>query len=111
MEKYWSSEADMILGVGRSLEDVGVRNWALSREAALAALIKFSEIGIAVLGGDVYSINDGVVESNYDNWYCNRDNHESNSAYVERSIAAARNYIENYRAPEGTVLFAIVPKI
>ena len=31
MERYWSSEVDMILGVGRPLEDVGVCNWALSR--------------------------------------------------------------------------------
>lgn len=97
--------------MGRPLEDVGVRNWALTQEDALAALTKFARIGIAVLGGDVYSVNNGVVESNYDNWYCNRNDDESDSAYVERSIAAARNYIENYRVPEGSVLFAIVPKI
>lgn len=111
MEKFWSSEVDPILSVGRSLEDVGVRNWALSREDALVALTQLAEIGIAVLGGDVYSINGGFVESNYDNWYCNRDAHESDSAYVERSIAAARNYIVNYKAPDGAVFFAVVPKI
>ena len=111
MEKFWSSEVDPILGVGRSLKDIGVRNWVLSREDALAALAKLAEIGIAVLGGDVYSVNGRFVESNCDNWYCNRDELESDSAYVERSIAAARSYIVNYRAPEGAVFFAIVPKI
>jgi hypothetical protein len=111
MENVWSSGVDPILSVGRSLEDVGVRNWALSREDALAALTKLTEIGIAVLGGDVYSVNGKFVESNYDNWYCNCNELESNSDFVERSIGVARNYIVNYHAPDGAVLFAMVPDI
>ncbi|MDD5276208.1 MAG: Imm40 family immunity protein [Methylovulum sp.] len=111
MKIFWSSEIDPILSVGRSLEDVGVRNWALRREDALVALTKLAEIGVAVLGGDVYSVSGGGVESNYDNWYCNRGKPESDSAFVERSIAAAMNYIANYRAEEEAVLFAIVPKV
>ncbi len=107
METFWSFEIDPILSVGRSLADVGVRNWALSRVEALAALTKLTEIGVAVLGGDVYSVSGGGVESNYDNWYCNRDELESDSAFVERSIAVARNYILDY--PDETVLFVIVP--
>lgn len=109
MEIFWSSEVDRIMSAGRSLEDVGVRNWALSREEALVALAKFAEIEIAVLGGDVYLANGSIVELSYDNWYCNRDKFETISAYVERSIAAAKSYIMNYKAPEGAVLFAIVP--
>jgi len=111
MEIFWSSEIDAILSIGRSLEDVGVRNWALSRKDALAALTKLTEIDTAVLGGDVYSVSGGLVEANYDNWYCNRDEHEVDLAFVNRTIAVARNYIVNYQSPEGTVLFAIVPKI
>ena len=109
MEMIWSSEVDSVLAVGRSLEDVGIRNWALNRGDALAALSKLAEIGIAVLGGDVYSVNGRIVESNYDNWYCNRNEFESDLDFVERSIAAAKNYIANYQAPEGAVLFALVP--
>lgn len=111
MENFWSNEVDPILAVGRSLEDFDVRNWVLNRGDALAALTKLAEIGVAVLGGDVYSVNGRFVEPNYDNWYCNRNELESDSAFVERSIAVARNYIVNYKAAEGTVLFAIVPKI
>lgn len=111
MEKIWSNEIDAILSVGRSLTDVGVRNWALSRGEALAALAKLAEIEIAVLGGDVYSNIGRSLETNYDNWYCNRDELEPDSAYLKRSIAVAKDYITNYKAPEGSVLFAIVPKV
>ena len=111
MGKFWSCEVDSILGVGRSLEDIGVRNWALNQEDSLTALIKLTEIGIAVLGGDVYSVNGEFVESNYDNWYCNRDEHESDLAFVERSIIVARSYITNYKTQKESVLFAIVPDV
>lgn len=109
MKNIWSNEVDPILSVGRSLKEVGVRNWALSREDSLAALTKFAELGIAVLGGDVYVVNGRFVESSYHSWYCSRDELESDSAYVERSISIARNYIVNYCASDGSVLFAIVP--
>ncbi|MEW9899031.1 Imm40 family immunity protein [Chitinivorax sp. PXF-14] len=111
MENIWSSEIDSILSVGRTLDSVGVRNWALEREAALAALEQLSAIKVAVLGGDVYAVNGANVESNYDNWYCNRDGGEADADFVERSIAKARSYITNYRANAGSVLFAIVPSV
>jgi hypothetical protein len=111
MKKIGSSEVDKILSTGRLLDEVGVHNWALSRDDALAALTKFAEMGIAVLGGDVYFVNNAVVELSYDNWYCNRDEHESDFAYVERSIVAARSYIEKYNCLDRKVLFAIVPKV
>ena len=111
INRIWSNEIDSILSVGRSLPDIGIRNWALSRGEALVALAKLVEIEIAVLGGDVYSIIDGSLETNYDNWYCNRDELESDSAYLKRSVAVAKDYITNYKAPEGSVLFAIVPKV
>jgi hypothetical protein len=110
MENIWSSEIDSILRVGHSLESVGVRNWALEREAALNALEQLCVLGVAVFGGDVYVANSSGVESNYDNWYCNRDVGETDVDFVVRSVAKARNYIANYRA-EGRVLFAIVPNV
>lgn len=68
-------------------------------------------MGVAVLGGDVYAVKNDIIESNYDNWYCNLDAAESDSDFVGRSITVAWNYITNYHASEGVVLFAIVPKI
>lgn len=109
MEHIWSAEIDSVLSVGRSLESIGVRNWALEPRAALNALKQLSSIGVAVLGGDVYAVSGINVESNYDNWYCNRDSGETAVDFVERSIAKARSYITNYQARAGSVLFAIVP--
>jgi len=111
MGNIWSSEIDRIFGVGYSLENIGVRNWALDREAALKALEELSAKGIAVLGGDVYAISEQGIESNYDNWYCNRDAGESHPDFVARSISKAIRYIANYNAPAGRVLFAIVPSV
>lgn len=109
MEQIWSSEIDLILSVGRNLESAGVRNWALERGDALSALQQLSIIGVAVLGGDTYSVAGPVVQPNYDSWYCNRDRGEPNADFVERSIAKAMDYIGKYQAPVGGVLFAIVP--
>lgn len=108
MEVFWSLEVDPILAAGRSLTVIGVRNWALDREKALNALTKLAKINVPVLGGDVYSVQDGVIDSTYDNWYCNRNNLESDSAYMERSISAARDYILKFK-PHKSMLFAIVP--
>jgi hypothetical protein len=107
----WSKEIDAVLSVGRPLDDIGVRNWALEREAALAALEQLSAMEVAVLGGDVLAVTHDNVRHNDDNWYCDRASSELDADFVERSISKARNYITHYRATGGgSVLFAIVPK-
>ncbi|MBV8619169.1 MAG: hypothetical protein JOY84_09930 [Curvibacter sp.] len=111
MEHIWSSEIDTVLSVGRTLDSVGVRNWALEKGAALAALEQLSTMKVAVLGGDVYAVSGANVESNYDNWYCNRDSDETEADFIERSITKAKSYIANYQANAGSVLFAIVPSV
>lgn len=109
MAHVWSDDVDSILSVGRYLEEVGVRNWALQREEALLAVERLRAINVAVLGGDVCSVKEGRVEANYDSWHCDRDRMESDIDFVERSAENARSYIVNYKAPMGSVLFAIVP--
>ncbi|WP_170305784.1 Imm40 family immunity protein [Pseudoduganella ginsengisoli] len=109
MENIWSSKIDAILSVGHSLERIGVRNWALEREAALKALQQLSAIGVAILGGDVYVVQGENIEPNYDNWYCNREAEENEADFVARSVAKAQRYIVNYLTSANNVLFAIVP--
>jgi hypothetical protein len=111
MKNVWSHGIDSVLSVGRDLGSVGVRNWALERGAALMALEQLSAMKVAVLGGDVYAVKGADVESNYDNWYCNRGGDEADDEFVDRSIAKARSYIANYRADAGGVLFARVPRV
>ena len=107
----WSKEVDPILSVGIPLEHIGVRNWALNDKQAFVALDQFFESKTVVLGGDVYLINhSGVIESSYDNWYCERKVGESYSDYIERSIFAAKNYISNYKSTNDDVLFCLVPQ-
>ncbi len=111
MEHIWSSEIDSILSVGRTLNSVGVRNWALDKDVALAALEQLRTMQVAVLGGDVYTVSGASLESNYDNWYCNRNSGEADVDFVERSISKARSYITSYQANLGNVFFAIVPSV
>jgi len=110
MDTIWSKDSDAILRVGRSLEDIGVRNWALTKEQTLTALDQFEAEGIAILGGDVYEVQRECLQSNYDNWYCDREENESKSAFVSRSIAKARDYVTTYKLKRGAeCFFAIVP--
>lgn len=111
MENVWSREVDSILCVGSSLENSGVRNWAIGRQAALMALDRLAEIGVAVLGGDVYVSTDQGLESNYDNWYCNKNSGESESDFVTRSVKESINFIANYKMKNPEVFFSIVPSI
>lgn len=111
MDTIWSKESDAILKVGRSLEDVGVYNWALTKAEALMALDRLEAEGIAILGGDVYEMQIDSLQSNYDNWYCDREENESKLAFVSRSIAKAREYVTNYKSSrDAEYYFAIVPE-
>ncbi|SFL95217.1 Immunity protein 40 [Desulfomicrobium norvegicum] len=75
------------------------------------ALDQLETEGIAILGGDVYEMQRENLQSNYDNWYCDRGENESKSAFVSRSIAKAREYVSNYKLNrDAEYYFAIVPK-
>ena len=110
MKATWSKKVDEIMAVGRSLEDVGIHNWALTREQAMGVLEQFESEGIGVLGGDVYELQCGVLQSNYGNWWCQKSVGESREDFVIRSIEKARSYIGEYRMDSNVpFLFAIVP--
>lgn len=98
-----------ILSKGVSLESIGSKNRALSKQEALNALNQFKELQVPVLGGDVCELFGGVVIYNYDNWFCDRSPNESDLNFVNRSVEKAREYIENYRIKElNKIFFAFV---
>ena len=104
------STVSEILKVGFSLESIGVKNWALSKEDAVKALDKFYELQIPILGGDVCERINEVIQYNYDNWYCDRQPNESKFDFVNRSIGIARDYIKNYNSENSeNIFFAFVP--
>ena len=93
------------------MESIGVKNWALSKEDAIKALDRFYELQIPILGGDVYENINGVIQCNYDNWYCDRQPNESQLDFASRSIDKARDYINNYNSDNiEQIFFAFVPE-
>jgi len=113
MNIIWSNEIDSALKVGFPLMEFGINNWALDARSALLAISKLGEMGIGILGGDVYVNNNGTIEANYDNWYCNIMQDETPLAFIQRSNSVAVAYIENYliQTPGVNPLFAIVPLV
>ncbi len=109
MSVIWSEQIDSILGYGISLSCVGVKNWALGRDDAIRAINELEALGFPVLGGDVYQLVDESPEQTYDNWYCDQESGELNSAFLKRSSEKARCYIGSYSM--SGALFSIVPKI
>ncbi|KKO47495.1 hypothetical protein VT06_16785 [Arsukibacterium sp. MJ3] len=80
----------------------------MSKDQVLAVFDKFVDQRISVLGGDVYELVDGAPESNYDNWYCEREGGEPLDVFALRSISQARDYVNNYNNPRGKETFYIL---
>lgn len=112
MTNILSKEIDQILAVGVPLEAIGIQNWGLTKDQSLEALEKFSILNIAILGGDVLEKNNGQIQHNYDNWYCERLLEETENEFMTRSIEVAKNYIRNYKPQKNDkIFFVIVPKL
>ncbi len=108
----WSYSIDKVLGSGFSLESLGIKNWALSRQKILQVLEQLRELQVPILGGDVYKLVNGVLRSTYDNWYCEPLPNESLLDFVERSIDQAKQYIESYNVKKrNDIFFALVPEV
>lgn len=95
MSVIWSEQIDPFLSCGVSLEQLGVRNWALGRDDALCAIYELEAFGIAILGGDVYQLVGEIAEQTYDSWYCDQGPDEPDSVFLnavqirQRTIFAA----------------------
>ena len=104
----WSEKVDSIISCGISLHDAGVSDWALTKEQALSAFDSIEKEKMFVLGGDVYQMVSGAPESNYDNWYCDRNEGEDEGSYLERCISKARQYVTQYQHPNGQKAFFVL---
>lgn len=83
--------------LGYDLESVGVKGKALYKKDALAFIDLIRENEIAILGGDVFFLKlNGEITMTFDNWFCNRENKEGYSVYVQRSVDVAVKYIQGY---------------
>jgi hypothetical protein len=85
---------------GRALTEIGAAGVAFARRDILEALACLKGSQIAVLGGEVLKVFNRKPGYTYDSWYANRGPAEDLGAYLERSIAAAEQYVRRHPDPE-----------
>ena len=99
---------DIMKTKGIGLLEFGVNSRAFNREEIQDILEILREEGIAVKGGDVWKKNDNNIILTYDNWYCERNQNETYSDFVNRSIEYTNIYINNYNIEKGDLYFELV---
>jgi hypothetical protein len=105
----WSPAVDEILSVGEQLTPLGSWNWVLPKASALSAVQQIGDLGISILGGDVYRREDGEIVFDYGGWHSDPQADEDRSDFILRSVAESVAYISAY--PNVDALFAIVPNL
>ena len=90
-----------------SLESIGVSGFAYSKQKALEIAENCRNSNKAILGGDVYLLKKGHIESTSASWYCDRNDNETPADYVTRSYNVTIDYLNQY--PDNTeFLFSFV---
>ncbi len=105
----YSAAVDAILSVGEQLTERGRGNWALPKVAAFDAVKRIGELGVAVLGGDVFRREGSELVFDYAGWSSDPQSGEEWQAFVARSLVETIAYISTY--PDEQALFAIVPNL
>lgn len=90
-----------------SLESIGLDGFAYSKNEALRIAEEYYHSNMAILGGDVYKLENGKIKLTYDSWYCERNSAETISEYINRSYQIARDYISRYHS-NTNILFGFV---
>lgn len=105
MSIIWSKKIDEILSIGFFLGDIGIKNWAFTREVAINVIAILEKSGIGILGGDVFICKDKNIEITYDSWFIDRDS--EGVGFVKKSCSFSKEYILNYSNDHA--MFSIVP--
>ncbi len=86
---------------GQSLCGFGINEAVLPLESSEVALLIFSELGLCILGGDIYKrLDEDSFNPTYENWYF-----EGND--VDESISKARTYLGNLTGEQLYVSFIV----
>ena len=80
-----------------SLMDLGIEGYAFPYQEALKIVQTCKLLAIPILGGDVYSMKNSIIEYSDDNWYYNRTPDESYYDYVQNSCNKSESYIRTYK--------------
>lgn len=96
MNKYFDFAKSK--GIELSVINPGSKEIALEANDALEAINLIKECKLTILGGDVLSIKEGKliysykfwgIEYHYLNWYCNKNENESQDEFTMRSYEIA----------------------
>lgn len=79
-----------------SLKHLGFNEYAWDQNYILKVIHYLWEKKIIILGGDVYTRSNGVLEMAYANWYFNVDLADTMEHNVNHSVETAMKYINNY---------------
>ena len=99
---------DALLQRARTLDHLGVGERAWPRDAAIAIIRHLRSQGVAVLGGDVLSDENGTLRHNYANWHSDPRPAEAYSEFALRSQEEALAYLEQYPSTGPTPWFVLV---
>lgn len=94
-----------------SLEPLGVNGFAYLQKEALKIANGYFNSNKPILGGDVYKLVNGRIESTSDSWYCDRKESESLYDYVVRSYHITCDYIRNYPDKTNTFFSIVIEQI
>ena len=78
-----------------SLKHLGIEGYAFPDHEALKIVQLCKLLLIPILGGDVYCLNDSIIEGLDDNWYYDRTPSESYYNYVQNSCNKSESYINS----------------
>lgn len=91
---------DLIISA-KSLEHLGLSELAWSWEEAIRTVEFLCKNNYSILGGDVYLMAEGSLDSTYDSWYFNRNEAKSNQQLIKESSERAIKYINEYHEMNG----------
>jgi hypothetical protein len=90
----------------------GTNEFALKIDDAIAAIALAKESNIQILGGDVYYLKSGDIESAYANWSSERRQSEDETTYTQRTWKEAEEYIVKFpKNSNSETLFVLVGSV
>ena len=94
--KYKENLPEELINLAKPLEHLGISELAWNWEIAIKVIEFLNKSNYAILGGDVYKMVDGKLDSTYDSWYFNKNETKSNQELLQQSSNRAIIYINQY---------------
>lgn len=91
-------------------KELGVKEWAFSKENAIIYLELMKQEKIPCLGGDVVAEEaNGELRYVDSNWYYMKSEDDiSQDIYVSNSISKAKDYIENFQSNDNKTYYYVI---